>query len=156
MVNFVSDALRFVVDTEARMAAQEGGHKGNDEVDEGDENDENGENGGEEDEDEEEEENDDNDDDRPDAHGSRPAHILSSRRQGLDERRPTAVLLETRAGEALLALWAKLDRDAGNNEAQREAQLEALLNLLKSFFFTTVDNKPFSSGPECKRLSSKS
>jgi hypothetical protein len=43
-----------------------------------------------------------------------------------------------------------LDSNANNNNnnkgnAQRKAQLEALLNMLTSFFFTLTGNKPFSS-----------
>jgi hypothetical protein len=38
-----------------------------------------------------------------------------------------------------------LDSDANNN-AQREARLEVLLNMFASFFFTSTGDKPFSSG----------
>jgi hypothetical protein len=42
-------------------------------------------------------------------------------------------------------LWEILYGDADDN-AQCEAQLEVLLNLLTSFFFTSTGGKPFSSG----------
>ena len=49
--------------------------------------------------------------------------------------------------ELVVALWGLLDGDTDDNdETQRSAQLEALLDLLTSFFFTTTGDKPFSSG----------
>jgi hypothetical protein len=39
-----------------------------------------------------------------------------------------------------------LDGDAGDNNAQREAQLKLLLDLLASFLFTSTGDRPFSSG----------
>jgi hypothetical protein len=38
-----------------------------------------------------------------------------------------------------------LDGDADDDNTQREAQLEVLLDLLASFFFTSTGGKPFSS-----------
>jgi hypothetical protein len=38
-----------------------------------------------------------------------------------------------------------LDSDTNDDNAQREAQLKVLLNLLASFFFTSTGDKPFSS-----------
>jgi hypothetical protein len=52
----------------------------------------------------------------------------------------------SRQKELVEALWQMLDIDADNDNAQREAQLEVLLNLLVSFFFTLTGDKPFSSG----------
>jgi putative Ca2+/H+ antiporter (TMEM165/GDT1 family) len=56
----------------------------------------------------------------------------------------------SRQKELAVALWQMLDSDVNNNDAndnaQCEAQLEVLLNLLASFFFTTTGDKPFSSG----------
>jgi hypothetical protein len=39
-----------------------------------------------------------------------------------------------------------LDSDTNDDNAQREAQLKVLLDLLASFFFTSTGDKPFSSG----------
>ncbi|KAJ8117099.1 hypothetical protein OPT61_g1626 [Boeremia exigua] len=57
------------------------------------------------------------------------------KREGLDERRARAVLLDSRAEGAR----------SSTRSAQRDAQLKVLLNLLTSFFFTTTGDKPFSS-----------
>jgi hypothetical protein len=46
----------------------------------------------------------------------------------------------------VVALWEMLDSDADDNNAQREAQLNVLLDILASFFFTSTGDKPFSSG----------
>lgn len=49
--------------------------------------------------------------------------------------------------ELVLELWAMLDSDAaGKDEAERDAQLEALLSLLSLCFFTTTGDDPFNSG----------
>ena len=140
MVKFVCYVLRLVADAKAIVAAQEGGNEGSDEEDKGDEDSLEEEVG--------EEEEIDDDDDFSDADSSRPANIPSSRRQEKDLMKDARELFcwTVEQGECALALWGVLDRDAGNNEAQREAQLEALLNLLTSFFFTTTGDKPFDSG----------
>ena len=39
-----------------------------------------------------------------------------------------------------------LDKDADDDNAQRDAQLEVLLRLFASFFFTVTGDKPFSNG----------
>ena len=50
-----------------------------------------------------------------------------------------------RQKELAVALWDMLDGD-DRNKAQREAQLEALLNALASFIVISTGDKPFSSG----------
>ena len=151
MVKFVCYALRFVADAEARLAAQEGGGEGSDEDDEVDKGNENGSDGEEESDSDSTANNDDDDDDDdfPDDDGSRPPNNPSSSRKETDLMKDARELFRwtVEQKELVVALWGMLDGDADDNdEAQCSAQLEALLDLLTSFFFTTTGDKPFSSG----------
>jgi hypothetical protein len=45
-----------------------------------------------------------------------------------------------------VTLWEMLDGNADDDNAQREAQLEVLLEISTLFFFASTGDKPFGSG----------
>jgi hypothetical protein len=136
MVKFVCYALRFVADAEARMIAQESSGGISDEISDEDDDDDDTSSG------------DEDDDDISDSDDNRPANQQGSSRKEKDMMKDARELFRwtIRQKELVEALWGMLDSDADNDNAQREAQLEVLLDLLASFLFTSTGDKPFSSG----------
>lgn len=142
MIEFVCYALCFVADAEAIVVEYENGNAGSDDRGEGNKD------GEEENDSESNADDDDDDDDFSDADGSRPANSPSSGRREKDLKDARGLFRWTIEQKKLkVALWELLDGDADDNtEAQCSAQLEVLLDLLTSFFFTTTGDEPFSSG----------
>jgi superfamily II DNA helicase RecQ len=132
MVKFVCYALRVVADAEARMIAQDSsGEVSNEDEDEDDPG-----------------SGDDYEDDSSDSDDNRSANHQGSSRKEKDLMKDARELFRwtSRQKDLGVALWGMLDSHANNDNAQLEAQLEVLLNMLASFFFTSTGDKPFSSG----------
>jgi hypothetical protein len=127
MVKFICYALRFVADAEARMIAQEssGEVSNKDDTSSGDDK-----------------------TDVSDNDNNRPADNQGSSLKEKDMMKDARELFRWtgRQKELVVALWEMLDSNTNDDNTHCKAQLEALLNIFASFFFTVTGDKPFSSG----------
>jgi hypothetical protein len=133
MVKCVCYALRLAADAEARMIAQESSCEVSDKDEDNTRS----------------RDNSDNKDDNnvSDGNDNRPANHQGSsqKKKHLIKNAQELFHWTSRQKELVVALWEMLDSDANDN-AQRKAQLEVLLNMLVLFVFTLTGDKSFSSG----------